>query len=277
MLLFIFSLAISLFNCSSAIKDPELKEIISFEFTEIADSVIFAKVTAEVFNHNKIGGKVKNINADVYINNQKVGKIDDNNLHSFKGNSASIVTFNTTINLPVFSKIFEKLMTSDSSVVAVKGKAKVGIGIASIKMKMDNEVTLSIKKELDKVMKDKFSESSIKIKGININRISFPTSKMEVKVTFKNDLAIDYTIEQFDYSLSFKGQKKYFGKGKIEAPLVIAKNSNEVIKSKITITNQEALKQFANIFFGKKIHAKGTAKINIEGYLFNIPVDQEVL
>ena len=268
---------LSVLACSDFKKDPELKEIISFDLLEVVDSIIIARVTADVYNPNSIGAKVKSIDADIYMEGKKVGKIADKTTHQFKGKTVSRITMKTSLNLPEFSALFERIMEQDSSVVEIRGKAKIGLGIASLKMKMDDKITVSVRKELDKVLNEKFSKNTIRLKGLNINKISFPTSNIKVKIAFRNDLAINYIVEQVNFNLAFQNEKKSFGKGKVMNPINIEKNSTKSISSNISITNKEALKQITRIFSGKKIYATGTAVINIAGYSFDIPIHQPVM
>lgn len=123
---FILSLiTILLVGSSCSIEEPSFDNIGNFKLNEFKGSHIEGAFDVTVENENKFGFKIKKVEADILIDNQKIGVVRLNNKIKVKRKS------NKTYNVPISVDLengalllIMKQVTKDEVTVNIKGFAK---------------------------------------------------------------------------------------------------------------------------------------------------------
>ena len=130
-----FMLVCCLLFCSGCVKDPELIGIENMEFLEQEGDYVLTNITGIVKNPNRVGAKVKKVEAKIFIEGEEVGFIDSEQDIKMKGRETKSVSMQSKIDLAVFSKLFPSMMSKDSTWVAIDGIYHVSTGVSTIKIK----------------------------------------------------------------------------------------------------------------------------------------------
>ena len=272
-----FMLVCCLLFCSGCVKDPELIGIENMEFLEQEGDYVLTNITGIVKNPNRVGAKVKKVEAKIFIEGEEVGFIDSEQDIKMKGRETKSVSMQSKIDLAVFSKLFPSMMSKDSTWVAIDGIYHVSTGVSTIKIKSKTRKKMALREAIHKQVERKLNSGAFDIANIKLNEGGISESTWTMAVNLKNDFGIDYAIDSIKLNLFLPNQETPFGSWRLADPISIAADTSETIKAKVRIDNGKVLSQFLfNIFGSKQVRISGLSYVHLDKYPFTIPISQKV-
>ena len=92
-ILLLLSISFLLFTSCFNVKSPELEGIKKFKITKITKSSIFIEIGVKIDNPNNIKFKIKDIDMDIFINDQFIGLAKLNDKVVIENNKSDIYNF----------------------------------------------------------------------------------------------------------------------------------------------------------------------------------------
>lgn len=274
-------LVIALFSClilsSGCVKDAELLDIENMEFLEQDGDYVLINFTGSVKNPNKVGAKINKIEAKIFIEENEVGTVNEEQIIKMKRKETKSISLKSKIDLAVLSKLFPSIMSKDSTWVNIEGIYYVSTGIHPVKLKFKTRKKMALREEIEKQVEQKLSEGAFDISKIRLNGGGISESSWTMEVNLENTFGIKYAIDSIHLDLFLPDRDAPFGSWKLVKPISIEAGTSETITAEVKIDNGKAMSQLLfNIFGSKEILISGMSYANINNHPFTIPISQQV-
>tara|TARA_R110001583_G_scaffold60219_5_gene179024 strand:+ start:1274 stop:2002 length:729 start_codon:yes stop_codon:yes gene_type:complete len=234
-----------------------------------------------VFNPNDVKSTLKQSSMDISYRDSLVG-------HGFLDQQISLAA-NDTVKVPVrceitlkkLHKYYPELLQSDSSVFKVKGNSKVSFLLNSFTIDMDDEIQLNTYEIIrSEISKNITGPNNFKISSIGASKLpSFSNTELNLQILAKNNLPLDYTIEQMDLRFFMDMDNEAIAQWTLAEPLYQKALNTGSIPINASLSNWGILKNAKLSWLTKKkviFNIKGNAAIKIRGYRFNVPIQDTV-
>lgn len=150
-LLFFLSISIIILSSGSClqIKDPEFVKMKDWKIEHASDGFIKVTSKAQFYNPNKVGVMLTNTYADIYLDSQKIGNINQvNTIKVPKESSFDVpleVTIRTDDKLNLLLKNAFKFLTNKNATIYYKGFIQIKKTGIPIKVKMEDKYVINLK------------------------------------------------------------------------------------------------------------------------------------
>ncbi len=265
-------------SCS---QKPEFIRVDNVAITGLQDSLVLLQMDYIVYNPNDVKSQLKQSSMDIFYRDSLVGE-------GILEKQISLPV-NDTVNVPVLCKItLEKLhqyypefLVSESAIFTVKGDSKVSFFLNSFTIKMDDEIRLNTKEIIFREIKKNISKTdNFKIQSIGAKKLpSFASTEMNLQILAKNNLPIDYRIEQMDLEIFMDNNEKAVAQWTLTNPLFQKAMGTVAIPVDVNLDNIEILKNAKLSWLTKRkanFSIFGNVEIKIKGYNFNVPIQDTI-
>lgn len=257
------------------IKDAEISEIRRVEFVNHTDSSMLLCVVATIRNLNKLGATLSKSEGNIYIDQYKIGKFSQTDNQKIRANDTSTLILKLEVNTADTRTWLPALLKKDSAIISVKGFYWLKFGVLpGIKLKQTNEKTIVVREELQKLLRDQLAKC-IKIRSITPADIKLSETTLRLNLDFRNPFPLQFKIDSIKIDLFFHADKPSIGTWQMKEPIQVPPLQTKKIEGTAIIDNKNTITQGISVIFGnREILAKGTAKIQFEDAILDIPIEQ---
>ncbi|GAA3614868.1 LEA type 2 family protein [Flavivirga amylovorans] len=264
---------------SSCGKKPDFVAIENVEVESIKDSVINVKMNYVVFNSNAVKSKLEQANLKIYFQDKVVGKGYLNQTVLLSPKDTISVPIKFELNLKQLSKFYPILLESDSSEFYMESNSKIKVMLKTFSVKGKETIFLDTKNIIKSELNNRFNNSeNFKVKGVSVDKIpTLNESSFNINVQANNNLPFDYKVERLE--LTFYNASSQVAKWQLQQSFLQKAHKTTSIPITITVNNLNLLKNADMSWFVKKeieFDIKGKAVIIVNGYEFNIPVEDKI-
>lgn len=274
---FIFILLfLSLTGC---VKYPEIISIEKFDIQDLKDSVLTAKVTVNIKNPNFYDAKIVGVDSKMYIENNLVGKSMSKEKMILKADKTTQVSFLTHFDLVEMKKVYPILLSKKETKIKIVGDYTIDVPIKNVKVSATSYANIDFQAYIRKEVDRQFQERTFRIKSVTPKSVGMTETELEIRASITNKFPFSYQLQTLKVKFVEQDGIEALGHWELDKPETIQAKAEKEMLIKVTISNQNALKQVTDMFFGKKqvVFMEGNAIVTLANQTFKIPIKQKVM
>ncbi len=272
LIIIVFLLTIS---CS---QKPEFVRVDNVVVSGLKDSLILVKMDYVVYNPNDVKSKLKQSGMEIFYKDSLVGRGFLDKEISLKPNETISVPVRCEIILEKLHHYYAELLLSESTAFTVKGNSKVSFMLNSFTIDMDDEIQLNTKQIIHQEIRKNLAQSNnFKVHSIKANKLpSLNSTELNLQVISKNNLPLDYTIENMELNFFMKNDENAIAKWTLGEPISQIAFETTNIPVEVSLDNLSFLKN-VNLSWltdkNIKFNILGSVNVKINGYEFEVPIE----
>lgn len=256
---------------------PEIVSIDEITFVEIDGSELLLAANLVLSNENNFDISLIKIDAELFIDDDLIGRVKDNSSYKISKNGNSQLTFPAKIDLEKASLVFPKILDKDSVNISVKGKFNVDTVVTDIAIEMETEKEVSMRSVVNNIVSHKLSTDAFRIDKVSLEELGLLKTGLGLEINIKNDFAIDFEVQDIQCNLFIKGNQNPFGNWKHTQATIVKAQSGQDLEGQAQISNTSVLVQIASAMFdSQKLLADCAASVDLASYMFIVPFKQDI-
>lgn len=272
-------IALLLFGSVSCVRQPEFLYIENVEINGVNKDTLFASLNYVVYNPSKSKVELVNSEMNIYYKEALVGMASLDSLTKMVPKDTMSLPVNLNVSLKELANNYAELLAQDSSLFVVKGQNEVNFIIDGISISTEEEIYMRTKEVLMSQISGQVDNSNhFKLKSVGFNRPKgFRETEFDITMEFQNSLPIDFFINKMDLTFYFDKESQKVSDWVLKEPIEVNSQAFEEVKAKVVTDNLSFLKGFNPKWISGKADfiMKGTIEIEIQGYTFELPIEDE--
>ncbi|HUH46144.1 MAG TPA: hypothetical protein VLZ54_03245 [Arenibacter sp.] len=265
-------------SCS---QKPEFIRVDNVVVAGLKDSLLLISMDYVVYNPNNVRSNLKQSSMGIFYRDSAVGQGFLDKQISLAANDTVIVPVRCEIVLEKMHRYYPELLRSESSIFKIKGNSRVSFLLNSFTIAMDDEIRLNTKEIIrNEIKKNISSPNNFRIRSIGADRLpSFTRTALNLQVSAKNNLPLDYTIERMELQFFMEDGKEAMAQWTLAQPIFQKSMETVNIPIHASLSNMGILQnaRFSWLTQGKiNFNISGNAGIKINAFQFNVPIQDTI-
>ena len=272
--LLLLALILGIFTC---IKYPQFQEVVSMEVLDINKESMTTQIKAAIFNPNIIGGTLISSESEIYINDIHLGKGITDATTKLKGKDTTHMQIKVDMKIEMLSRLLRELgQKKRLAKVKVVGDYQVRTGIKDITLSVESVDEIDVWAQLEEAINKEISEDGFRIVNIRPKNVSFGKTEVDIEMEIRNSFPFAFELQHVD--LKLYADKQFFGTYTLEEESKqLAPNARKRIQGSISVRNTSIFSSIGSLIFGDLVlRGEGIAEVEIMGYIFKIPIKQQI-
>ncbi|MCX7610870.1 MAG: LEA type 2 family protein [Ignavibacterium sp.] len=207
-----------IYNVSSSIISPDIKEVKNISIKKITNSNIELTVKILAENSSLIGYDINKMSLEVIHNNDTIGTIKKDTTISFPSRSQTEFELPIILYTEKVAKLLEKEI--DTIKLNMIGNASIKLLFLDFDKKINIPFNLPLKKSIfNTVQEDTNKEKIIEIKDAKISKLGLRKSQLLIDFKLSNPYDIDFTLLDYPSEVYINGN--YSGQGSLAHPITV--------------------------------------------------------
>lgn len=271
--LLLLTLILGTFTC---IQYPQFQEVISMEVLDIRDQTMSVRLKAAIYNPNALGGTLTGSTSEIYVNALHLGSGATDRAVKLKGKDTTHLELNLQVQVEMLAKLLNTLGPKQGPAeVKVVGSYSVKTGIKDLTIQAESTEQMDVWAQLEQAINREIAEDGFRILKVKPKNVSFGKTEVELELELRNDFPFAYNLQAID--LKLYADRQLFGTYTLQEGKQLAAHSKDRITGEVAVRNMSVFSSIGSLFFGDRVlRGEGIAQVEMLGYLFKIPVKQEI-